>query len=83
MELYQLMAAQTPKVTVEFYDPVINPAQARMLGVSFAGTAVMESGGRRLQVNGGSENDIANGILRVAQRSSQRVCAPPLRDSGG
>jgi ABC-type uncharacterized transport system involved in gliding motility auxiliary subunit len=74
VELYQLMAAQTPKVTVEFYDPVINPAQARMLGVSFAGTAVMESGGRRLQVNGGSEHDIANGILRVAQRSSQRVC---------
>jgi ABC-type uncharacterized transport system involved in gliding motility auxiliary subunit len=74
VELYQLIAAQTPRVTVEFYDPVVNPAPARMLGVHFAGTAVMESEGRRLQVNGGSETDIANGILRVSQAATQRVC---------
>jgi ABC-type uncharacterized transport system involved in gliding motility auxiliary subunit len=74
VELYQLIAAQTKRVTVELYDPVINPAQARMLGVNFAGTAVMESEGRRLQVNGGSETDIANGILRVSQSATQRVC---------
>jgi ABC-type uncharacterized transport system involved in gliding motility auxiliary subunit len=74
VELYQLMASQTPRVTVEFYDPMINPAQARMLGVNFAGTAVMESEGRRLQVNGGSETDIANGILRVSQSVTQRLC---------
>jgi ABC-type uncharacterized transport system involved in gliding motility auxiliary subunit len=73
-ELYQLMAAETPRVTVELYDPMINPAQARMLGVHFAGTAVMESEGRRLQVNGGSETDIANGILRVSQSVTQRLC---------
>src|SRR6266852_5720435 len=36
VELYQLIAAQTKRVTVELYDPVINPAQARMLGVNFA-----------------------------------------------
>jgi hypothetical protein len=74
VELYQLVAAQTPRVSVEFYDPMINPAQARMLGVNFAGTAVMESEGRRLQVNGGNEVDIANGILRVSQSATQRVC---------
>jgi ABC-type uncharacterized transport system involved in gliding motility auxiliary subunit len=74
VELYQLIATQTPRVSVEFYDPVINPAQARMHGVSFAGTAVMESEGRRLQVNGGSETDIANGILRVSRSATQRVC---------
>jgi len=74
VELYQLIAAQTKRVTVEFYDPLINPAQARMLGVNFAGTAVLESEGRRLQVNGGSETDIANGILRVSQSTTQRVC---------
>ena len=73
-ELYQLIAAQTSRVSVELYDPVINPAQARMHGVSFAGTAVMESEGRRLQVNGGSETDIANGILRVSRSATQRVC---------
>jgi hypothetical protein len=74
VELYELIAAQTPRVTVEFYDPMINPAAARMLGVNFAGTAVMESEGRRLQVSGGSETDIANGILRVSQSATQRVC---------
>jgi ABC-type uncharacterized transport system involved in gliding motility auxiliary subunit len=74
VELYELIAAQTPRVRVEFYDPMINPAAARMLGVNFAGTAVMESEGRRLQVNGGSETDIANGILRVSQSATQRLC---------
>jgi ABC-type uncharacterized transport system involved in gliding motility auxiliary subunit len=74
VELYQLMAHQTKRVTVEFYDPMINPAQARMLGVNFAGTAVLESEGRRLQVNSSSESDIANGILRVSQGATQLVC---------
>jgi ABC-type uncharacterized transport system involved in gliding motility auxiliary subunit len=68
------VAGQNRLVSVEFYDPMINPAQARMFGVNFAGTAVIESRGRRLQVNGGSETDIANGILRVSQGATQRVC---------
>src|SRR5438046_10426352 len=74
VELYDLIARQNKLVTVEFYDPMINPAQARMLGVNFAGTAVLESQGRRLQVNGGSESDIANGILRVARGATPLVC---------
>jgi ABC-type uncharacterized transport system involved in gliding motility auxiliary subunit len=74
VELYELMARQTPRVTVEFYDPVLHPAQARLRGVQFAGTAVMESEGRKLQVNGSSETDIANGILRVSRSATQRVC---------
>jgi ABC-type uncharacterized transport system involved in gliding motility auxiliary subunit len=74
VELYQLMARQNKRLSVEFYDPMINPAQARMLGVNFAGTAVLESEGRRLQVNGGSESDIANGILRISQGATQLVC---------
>jgi hypothetical protein len=74
VELYELIAAQTPLVTVEFYDPMLNPAQARGRGVQFAGTAVMASEDRTLQVHGGSETDIANGILRVSQGATQRVC---------
>jgi len=74
VELYELIAARTPQVTVEFHDPVRNPAQARLSGVQFAGTAVMESGGRTLQVHGGSETDIANGILRVSRSATQRIC---------
>jgi ABC-type uncharacterized transport system involved in gliding motility auxiliary subunit len=74
VELYELFAAQTPRVTIELYDPMINPAQARMRHVQFAGTAVMESQGRTLQVHGGTETAIANGILRVSQGAIQRVC---------
>ena len=74
VELYELIAAQSPLVTVDFYDPMINPAQARMRGVQFAGTAVLESEGRTMQVHGSEEVDIANGILRIAQDANQRVC---------
>lgn len=74
VELYEQFAKQTDKITVEFYDPMLNPAQARMKGVEFAGTAIMESEGRKLQVNGPGETDIANGILRIAQGAQQVVC---------
>ncbi|MBK8017519.1 MAG: GldG family protein [Betaproteobacteria bacterium] len=74
VELYQMMADRSDKVKVEFFDPMVNPAQARMMGVQFAGTAVMESEGRRLQVNGPSETEIANGILRISRGITQRIC---------
>lgn len=74
VERYELMAAHSDQVTVEFHDPTLNPAQARLMGVQFAGTAVMQSEARSLQVHGSSETDIANGILRVSQGAKQRVC---------
>ena len=74
VELYQLMARQTPRLTLELHDPALNPAPARMLGVHFAGTAVLQSEGRTLQVNSSAETDIANGILRVSRSATQRVC---------
>lgn len=74
VEIYQQMARETDKLTVEFYDPMLNPAQARMRGVEFAGTAIYESEGRKMQVNGPTETDIANGILRISQGVQQTVC---------
>lgn len=74
VELYELMAARSPKVTVQFFDPMANPAQARMMGVQFPGTAVMESQGRKVLVNGPTETDIANGILRVSRGATQTIC---------
>ena len=74
VELYELVARQNPRITVEFYDPMLNPAQARLFGVQFAGTALLESEGRKLQVSSDSETDIANGILRVSQGAKQRAC---------
>lgn len=74
VELYEQMARQTDKLKVDYFDPVTNPAQARMMGVQFPGTSVMESEGRKLQVQGGSETDIGNGILRISQGATQTVC---------
>jgi ABC-type uncharacterized transport system involved in gliding motility auxiliary subunit len=74
VEIYRQMARETDKLTVEFYDPMLNPAQARMRGVEFAGTAIYESEGRKMQVNGPTETDIANGIVRISQGVQQTVC---------
>ena len=74
VEFYELIAKQTDKVTVEFYDPMLNPAQARLRGVQFAGTSVMESEGRRLQIDAPTETDIANGILRVSMGVQETLC---------
>jgi ABC-type uncharacterized transport system involved in gliding motility auxiliary subunit len=75
VELYQLIAQKSAgKVKLELFDPMLNPAQARLRGVEFAGTALFESEGRRLRINGAAETDIANGILRVTQGVQQVVC---------
>ena len=75
VELYQLFAANSNgKVTLEFIDPMLNPAQARMRGVEFAGTSIIESEGRRLQISGPSETDIGNAILRISRGVQQVVC---------
>lgn len=74
VELYQQFADHTDKVTVDFHDPTLNPAQARLLNVRFPGTAVMTSEDRRLSVNGDSEADIANAILKVSRGITQLVC---------
>ena len=74
VELYELFAAQNDKITVEFFDPMINPAQAKLRGVEFAGTALYESEGRKLTINGPGETDIANGILRITQAKQQIAC---------
>ena len=74
VELYELMARQTDKLTLEFFDPMLNPAQARMRGVQFAGTSLLESEGRKMQISGSSETDIANAILRISLGVTQKVC---------
>ncbi|MDH3604387.1 MAG: GldG family protein, partial [Candidatus Tectomicrobia bacterium] len=74
VELYELMAAHSEQISVEFHDPTLNPAQARMMGVQFAGTAILQSEDRQLQIHGQTETDIANGILRVSQGAKQLVC---------
>ena len=74
VELYEQFAVQNDKIQIEFFDPILNPAQAKLRGVQFAGTALFESEGRKLTVNGPTETDIANGILRITQSKQQIAC---------
>ena len=74
VELYQQIVSQNDKMTIEFFDPMLNPSQAKLRGVEFPGTALMESEGRKITVNGPTETDIANGILRVTQGKQQMAC---------
>jgi gliding motility-associatede transport system auxiliary component len=74
VELYELVARQNKLISVELHDPMLNPAQARLLGVQFAGTALLTSEGRKLQLHAHSETDIVNGILRISQGLMQVVC---------
>lgn len=74
VELYELMARQTDKLTLDLFDPMLNPAQARMRGVQFAGTSLLESEGRKMQISGSTETEIANAILRVSLGVTQKVC---------
>ena len=52
--LLEQYAAQNRAFTVRSFDPALAPAEARRQQVQFAGTAVFESNGRRVVVNGGS-----------------------------
>jgi ABC-type uncharacterized transport system involved in gliding motility auxiliary subunit len=74
VELYELMGRQTKNLSLEFFDPMLNPASARLRGVQFAGTSIMESEGRKIQISGASETEIANAILRVSLGALQKVC---------
>lgn len=73
-DLYNLIASYSDKVTIEFLDPMVNPAQARLRGIEFAGSALMESEDRTIRVHSPTEVDIANGILRVSQGKEQTAC---------
>jgi ABC-type uncharacterized transport system involved in gliding motility auxiliary subunit len=73
-ELLELYDDYSDKITLEFFDPTLNPGEALRRGVQFAGTTILESEGRKQIISGGEETDFTNGILRVSQGATQRVC---------
>ncbi len=66
--------AANPLITVRAVDPMLQPAEARRHKVQFAGTAIFQSGDRRITVNGGTEVEFTNGLIRAAQQAAQTVC---------
>ena len=66
--------AVNPLVSVRAIDPMLQPAEARRHQVQFAGTTIFESEGRRVVVNGGTEVEFTNGLIRATQQAAQTVC---------
>jgi len=63
-----------PLITVRSIDPMLQPAEARRHQIQFPGTVIFESAGRRIAVNGGTEVEFTNGLIRASQQAKQTVC---------
>ena len=72
--LLEQYAQKSDRITVAFYDPQLQPAEARRRDVAFAGTAIFETAGRQIRTSGLSEIDFTNGLLRVTQNAARRLC---------
>ncbi len=72
--LLEQYAAETPLFRLRTADPHQEPGVARRYDVSYPGTAVFESGERRLQVNGGSEIEFTNALIRAVRSDTRTLC---------
>lgn len=72
--LLRQYAGHSKLLEVEVVDPSMQPSVARKYGVMFPGTTIMETASRRISVQGGSETDFTNGLLRVTSSNRQSLC---------
>lgn len=72
--LLEQYAAASPRIRVASYDPLLQPAVAARFEVAFAGTAVFESGGRRVTVAAPGEVAFTNALIRVTSEAVGRIC---------
>ncbi|SIT13246.1 GldG family protein [Achromobacter sp. MFA1 R4] len=74
LELLRQYERENPLIRVRGVDPALRPAEARAAGIQFAGSAVLASGERRTTINGGTETDFTNALIRISQNGAQTVC---------
>lgn len=74
LDLLEQYSDANPLITVRGVDPTLHPAQARRLGIQFAGSAVFEAPGKTITVNGGTETDFTNGLIRAVNQVQQTIC---------
>src|SRR5438876_4079329 len=73
-EMVEVLGRRNPRLHVRTVDPDKQPTVADTYGVRIYNAAVLESGGRRIQVMSTDENQIALGILRVVRERLTTVC---------
>lgn len=64
----------SPRIKVEFVNPVQNPARAREYEVTMVPTLVVERGTRREKISNDSEQDITNALIKVTRDAQKTVC---------
>jgi len=64
----------SPRIKVEFINPVQNPARAREYEVTMVPTLVVERGTRREKISNDSEQDITNALIKVTRNAQKTVC---------
>lgn len=74
MALLRQYAGVNSLISVQGRDPALHPADARRDGIQFAGSAIFQSGPRRLVVHGGTETDFTNAFIRVSRAAVQEIC---------
>jgi hypothetical protein len=72
--LLGVLARESPRLHVRAVDPDQFPGVANRYGVRTYNVAVLEAGGRRIQVQTTSDQDIALGIVRVTRSEARTVC---------
>jgi ABC-type uncharacterized transport system involved in gliding motility auxiliary subunit len=64
---------QSKQLKVEYVDPEKRPGMAQQYGVTALGTVVFDYKGRTEKVNGTSEQDLTNGLIKVIQGRQPKV----------
>ena len=73
-DMVQVLGRRNPLLRVRTVDPDKQPTVAETFGIRLYNAAVLEAEGRRVQVMGTDENQIALGILRVLRRHVTTIC---------
>jgi len=73
-DMVEVLGRRNPLLRVRTVDPDKQPTVAETFGVRIYNAAVLEADGRRVQVMGTDENQIALGILRVLRRRVVTIC---------
>jgi hypothetical protein len=73
-DMVEVLGRRNPLLRVRTVDPDKQPTVAETFGVRIYNAAVLEADGRRVQVMGTDENQIALAILRVLRQRVTTIC---------
>src|SRR6266702_4083127 len=73
-DMVEVLGRRNPRLYVRTVDPDKQPTVADTYGVRIYNAAVLETGGRRIQVMSTDEDQIALGILRVTREQVTTIC---------